>query len=248
MKIQMLTWMFLFLIQGTFCQLKFNNLNEVLTYADNNNISIKQGALDVRSLDANTKIAKAAFKPTINGVGNAGYDPIIPSQVVPDKLFGGTEGKFTKVQFGLPFNVSAGIEASLPIINFEKWEAIRSSHLETDKVRWSLEAVKENLHQQVTIHYYQALACRDLLQVNEENELVLKQLITVMEQRYEKGIVNPVDLNRSKSLLLDNQLLQVEYSGQLNVAMNALYDLLNVPAGQPLILADSLSVDWELPL
>ncbi|HVG14169.1 MAG TPA: TolC family protein [Chitinophagaceae bacterium] len=246
MKKSTLLIILLTLVNISFAQLQFTSVNEVIVYADQHNLSLQKAEANKNIVAVNSGMAKSELSPKINAFSTAGYDPIIPTQVIPDKIFGGTEGKFTKVQFGMPYNFSTGLELSIPLLNFEKWAALQTSRLQIEKAKWTTETAKEALHDRVIETYYKSLAFRGLMATNSENEKVAKQLLAIIEKRKAQGITNPADLNRTKNLVIDIQSTGLEYERNHHLYLNELKSLLNLPQEASLVLKDSLSVNWEL--
>jgi hypothetical protein len=85
---------------------------------------LKQGAVKERINNSEEGISKSALLPKVNVFGVAEYYPVIGSMVVPGKLLGARDDSYQKVQFGLPYNFSGGVEVSMPVVNFEKWEQL----------------------------------------------------------------------------------------------------------------------------
>src|SRR5215208_947132 len=134
------------LTREAMAQTIFFSLQQVLDHADKNNLVLKQAKINQQISVKDESLARTALVPRINLFRTADFYPIIPSQVVPDRIFGGSGDKFTKVQFGLPLNFSTGLEFSMPVINFEKWETLKKMAWQTEQARWSTETEKERLH------------------------------------------------------------------------------------------------------
>jgi len=124
-------WILVFFTGSIIAQVKFSNLDEVLSYADKNSLVGQQASLQQNISKKEEAINKSGLLPKLNVFGTADYYPIIASQVIPQAFFGGSADKYTKVQFGLPYSFSSGVELSVPIINFERWEQLKRFKLQT---------------------------------------------------------------------------------------------------------------------
>jgi len=227
-------------------QLRFASLQEILQYADKNSLVSRQSALQVSISQKDEAINKSGLLPKINLFGTADYYPIISSQVIPAVVFGGPADKYTKVQFGLPYSFSSGVELSIPALNLEKWEQLKRFRLQSLQTDWSTKTNKEALQIQLTQYYYQALLAAELVKLNQSNQQITYELLTLLDKRKSNGVLNPADYNRSKNLQLDMQAAGVEYEKNYTQALIVLHQLLNVPDSLPLLLTDSLAItQWQ---
>lgn len=229
------------LVQGIQAQVRFTSLQEVLQYADKNSLVTRQSQLQQQISRKDEQINKSGLMPKVNVFGTADYYPIIASQVIPEAIFGGSPDKFRKVQFGLPWSFSSGLELSIPVINFEKWEQLKRFRLQAQQTDWTAKVNTESLHIQVTQSYYQALMLRELIQLNKINQQVSAELMGILERRKNNGVLEPSDFNRGKNLQLDIQNEGIEYEKNYRQALITLKQLLNLPEDAQLQLTDSIA-------
>jgi outer membrane protein TolC len=227
-------------------QLQFRSLDEVLAYADNNSLTAKAAQLTEQAAAKDEQLYRSTLMPRLDLVTAADYNVIIPSMVVPDKLLGGTEGKFTTVQFGLPFTLTPAIEFSLPLINPEKWEELKKYALERERAKLNTSMQLEYLHIQLAQAYFNAIAAKELLAVSAESKKTITQLLIILEQRKKEGVLQPVDYNRAKLLQADIDNNAFNWQLLLTKSTNALHQLLNVPATDSITLAEKPTINWEL--
>lgn len=230
-----------------FSQVQFSNLNEVLKYADKNSTVARESNIQRKISEQEVGIARTALVPKVNAFGTADYAPIMPTQVIPETVFGGQDGKYRKVQFGMPWNFSSGIELSIPLLNLEKFTQLQKAKLRTIEIDWAGKTRLENLHIQITQWYYQALAARRMLSLNEENILVVNELTRILEERKRLGILDPSDFNRSQNLQLNIQTAHENYKNLWQQSVVMLRSLLNIPATVAFELRDSITVfQWPM--
>ena len=218
----------------------FKDVGEVLEYANKNSTVARQGNILRQVGTEDVSIAKSGLLPKINIIGTAEYAPIIPSQVIPESIFGGQDDKFRKVQFGMPWNFSGGLELNMPVINFEKWDQLRKARLQASQVNWNQKARLEDLHNQVAQAYYQVLIAKEMIRLNNENSTVIGQLMEMMEERRINGVLEPADYNRAKNLELNIQTAGNDYQHLYEMALINLRSLLNIPGKVKITITDSL--------
>ncbi len=231
---------------GATAQLHFGSLQELLQYADKNSLVTQQARLQQSISRKDEAINKSGLLPKVNLFGTADYYPIITSQVIPESVFGGPADKFTKVQFGLPYSFTSGIELTLPAINFEKWEQLKRFRLQSLQTDWAAKASRDSLRIQLTQWYYQTLLAAELVKLNLLDKEVTDTLMDLMDKRKKNGVLNPADYNRSKNLQLDIASAGVESEKSYTQSIIVLHQLLNLPDSMPLALQDSIaSVYWQ---
>lgn len=227
-------------------QVQFNSLNEVLAYADKHSLTIKTARLHEEVAEKEEQLYRSTLKPRIDIVGASEYNPIIPSLVVPDKLVGGSEGKFRAVQFGLPLTFSSGLEISMPLFHAEKWSALKKQALEKERAKHSTIRTMEGLHITLAQAYYNTLLARELAVLAEESKKVMLQTMAVLEQRKKEGILSPVEYNRAKAANADVNLAALNWDLLFSKSTANLHQLLNIPFTDSLVLPQRLSIDWTI--
>ena len=235
------TLMLLFCGGLLIAQVSFSSLEEVLQYADKNSLVTRQNKLQQEISQKDETINKSGLLPKVNVFGTADYFPIITSQVIPEAIFGGSPGKYTKVQFGLPLSFSSGVELSISVINFEKWEQLKRYRLQSQQTALTAKVNTESLHIQLTQWYYQALFTHELVVLNQHDQQVTDELLRILGERKNNGVLNPADFNRSKNLQLDIQAAGIEYEKNYQESIIVLQQLLNLPWQDSIKLNDSIA-------
>ncbi len=226
-------------------QVQFSSLQELLRYADQHSVVARQGKVLVDASREEIAVQRSGLLPKLNLYGTADYYPIIATQLIPESVFGGQDGKFRKVQFGLPFAFSTGAELSVPVINLEKWKQLEKAKLQSIQIGWTQKTNLESLHIQLTQAYYQELAMKAAVKLNLLNQDVTSRLMHIMEERKQNGILNPADYNRSKNLQLDVLHTAREFERLFLQARISLHALLNLPDSLDIIINDSLpTFNW----
>ena len=228
-------------------QEQINNLEALLQYADAHSTEAKQAQLLPQVAKQDVNIQTSGLYPRINVFSTADYYPIIPSMVVPASLVGGPTDSYTPVQFGLPYVFVAGAELSIPVVDLEKWAQLKRAKTQYQQSQWSSKASMERLHIQVVQQYYQLLVAKDLAKLNEENLETVTELVRIMADRKEAGILEPAEYNRSLNLKLNTETSGIDYAKNIRQAANALYATLGIKDKKQADIAGSLS-DFNWPL
>jgi outer membrane protein TolC len=222
-------------------QVRFNNLGDLLHYAETSSLVSRQSRLQNQISQRDRTISKSSTLPKINLFGTSEYDPVIPSLVVPAAAFGGNSDKYQRVQLGLPLIFSTGAELSLPVLNFEKWEALKRFRMQTAQTALSSQVNRENLYIQLSQWYYQALLTRELVRLSRANLDITDELLSVYESRMKNGVMDPAEYNRGRNLQLDVKTSVVQYDQKYRQSLIVLRQLLDLPDSSSIELADSLA-------
>ncbi|HNP07318.1 MAG TPA: TolC family protein, partial [Cyclobacteriaceae bacterium] len=70
------------------------------------------------------KEAKANLIPKLSINADYKYFIELPYQFMPQSAFGGPEGQFKQVQFGVPHNINANLQLTMPLYNPQVYGAI----------------------------------------------------------------------------------------------------------------------------
>ncbi len=227
-------------------QVKVNNLSELMQYADKHAPAALQTSLSPKISKQDVNIQASGLYPKVNVFGTGDYYPIIATQVIPAEVLGGKPGTYLKAQFGLPYVFAAGAELTMPVVNLEKWAQLSKAKSAYHQSQWNSKAALENFHIQLMQAYYQTLATKDVLYLNNENAETTAELARIMADRYQNGVVNPADFNRTKNLDIDVKNSGYNYDKQLQQVYNNLGAMLNLK-DDSLQLSESL-LDFKWPM
>ncbi|HLO71516.1 MAG TPA: TolC family protein [Flavipsychrobacter sp.] len=231
---------------SAFAQVKVGSLTSLLEYADKHAPAALQAGLSPKMSKQDVNLQASGLYPKINVFGTGDYYPIIATQVIPAEVLGGKPGTYLKAQFGLPYVFAAGAELTMPVVNLEKWAQLSKSKSAYNQSQWNSKVALENFHIQLMQAYYQTLATKDVLSLNDENAETTAELTRIMADRYQNGVVNPSDFNRTKNLDIDVKNAGYNYTKQLQQAYNNLGAMLNLKEDS-LQLSESLT-DFKWPI
>ncbi len=182
----------------------------------------------------------------MNAFATGDYYPLIPTQLIPAEVLGGPAGTYYKAQFGLPYVFVAGAELSIPIVNLEKWTQVAKARAAYHQSEWNSKAALEQFHLQLMQAYYQSLVTKEVLKLNDENVETSNELLRVMKERNEQGVLNPADYNRSKNLQLDVQSSGIGYTKSLQQSANSLNAYLNTGTDSVVLDENLATFNWPM--
>lgn len=223
-------------------QVGFRSVDELLAFAHRQSLMSKLVSKNNEVASKEILIRRAALYPQVNVFGIGEYYPVLATQVIPESIFGGQDGKFRTVQFGLPWNFSAGIELSVPVLNAERYAQLGKSRLELAEVEASGKTAMESLDIQLVHYYYQALLAKQLLRLNEENRHTADTLVALLRLRRNEGTANPADYNRALNLRLQVIAQDEQYRNSYSNSIAYLKRYLDISPNQELTISDSIEV------
>ncbi|MGV6830998.1 MAG: TolC family protein [bacterium] len=211
----------------SFAQAKKWTLQECVTYALENNISIQQSGLDVEQAEINKKDAFGNFLPSLNASGNHSWN-IGLNQNITTGLLQNLTTQFTSL--GLNSNVD--IYRGLRNMN-----SLHRSNLAILASQYQMDRMKDDTALAVANAYLQILFNREQLKVLQGQNQLTKDNISQTQELIDAGVVPPGDI-------LELQATDATQEQQLISAQNNLF-LSKLSLAQLLQLKDYQNFDVE---
>ncbi|RRB07552.1 TolC family protein [Larkinella rosea] len=176
--------------------------------------------------DQQRAASRAALLPTARAFSNFDYNYALPTQLIPAEFLGGQPGEFRSLQFGVPFNLTAGVEVSMPLLS-------RPNRLDIGLTVQNLRIIddqnlvlQDEVSTQVARIYHATLLTRSAIDIARRNVANADTIATIAHQRLAKGQIEPLEFNRLQSIRLtaedvlrQNELTYVRNLNQLKVLL-----------------------------
>lgn len=211
-------------------------LNQLIDKALNNNFSVQSARLDELNTEARIAEIKASARPQVNLSGDYRRYIKIPGQVIPASAFGGPEGAYTAVAFGLPYNLSTTVQASQQLFNQSFLLATKAAKAGRDLSVLQTQKTKEDVAYNVSATYYNLQTTAQQIVFLRSNLTSTDRLIRITSLRYENKLAQGIDVNKLELSRTSSQT-QIE---SLQATYTQLLNNLKYLAGIP--QTDSLSV------
>jgi len=131
-------------------------------------------------------------------------------------------------------------------VDLEKWAQLKRAKTQYQQSQWGSKAAMERLHMQLVQQYYQLLVAKDLAKLNEENIETVTELVRIMADRKDAGILEPAEYNRSLNLKLNTETSGIDYAKNIRQTTNALYAALGIQDEKQAKISGTLS-DFNWP-
>ena len=231
----------LFVSRAVDAQTVVSTVQEALTLARRSNPDLVNARQNRAVQDQQRAVVRASLLPSARLFTNFDYNYALPVQLVPAEFLGGRAGEFRSLRFGLPFVLAAGAEVNVPILN-------RPAHTDRGIVEQNLRIVddqtlvlQDEMSTQTARLYHATLLARSAIALTRRNLSSADTLTQIARQRLDKGLIEPLEYNRIRSLQLTTT--DVLYQNELAYVrnLNQLKLLLGLAPADSLILSEDLS-------
>jgi outer membrane protein len=186
------------------------NIDEIFAQAQGVRPDVKSSELKLTSSEYDLKIAKGARSPrlSMNHSFSTGYSDIRTKPSDPLSKYTFAEQLHDNINYGLGFSLS------IPILN--GWQVnknISNSRLSIESSRYTLEGTKKQLYKSIQQAYSDAVAALKKYNASSKAVTSSEESFRYTEQKFNVGLVTPVDYNAGKTQLLTAQsdLAQAKY-------------------------------------
>lgn len=240
------------------------SIQECLSYAESNNVMVKNALLDYQKQEQVNRNVKSAAFPQINGSLGTTFNPNVAVQSFPNFIAAATYGVliaegvkdgngnpiqapsdygFIQAAFGTKWNANIGITLSQVLFDGQLFVAIQAQKATLDFQQKNLEVTKENIRLNIYKLYYQLAASKTQMAQLDANITRLEKLQHDIKVLYENGFQEKLDVDKA-TVQLNN--LVTEKSNVQNTINNGFYGLkllMGMPIHDTLVLTDSVTDD-----
>lgn len=234
MKYTITIMLLLFVVGTSMAQNKKWTLEECVTYAVENNLSVEQFELDLENAQINEKDALGNFLPNLNAntsySSNTGFS-INPTTNLPTNS---TQN-----------NLSAGISTGINLFNgMRDVHQMNRSKLNTIANQYRLEDLKDDIRLNVANTYLQVISNKESLKVAQAQYAVTEQDLKRTKELVESGVVPMGDLLDIEATAANQQQQIVNAEGQVVISKIALAQLMQITDYENFDTADEA---YEVP-
>ncbi|GAB4025128.1 TolC family protein [Spirosoma koreense] len=222
-------------------QTVISSVQEALTLARRSNPELVNARQNRQIQGQQSSATRASLLPQARFFTNFDYNYSLPVQLVPTELFGGRPGEYRSIQFGLPYVLAAGAEVTVPVVN-------RPLRADVGIVEQNLRVtdtqnlvLQDELSTQTARVYHAAVLTRSAIVITQRNLSAADTLTQIARQRLEKGVIEPLEYNRIRSVQLTTA--DVLYQNELAYVrnLNQLKLLLGLTPTDSLLLSEELT-------
>lgn len=213
------------------------SLEESIEIALQNNRNLKLAKSDIDIAGEKRKEAAGNLLPKLNFSADYRYFTELPYQLMPASVFGGPPGTYKEVQFGVPQNLSANLQLSVPVVNPVAINSMKTVKLAADIATVQYQMTEEEVVLNVSQAYYNAQILLSQISFLDTNIISTAKLEKSVSLLHDQDMAKKTDAERVK-LQLDQLVAKRSFiHTQYKQVTNSLEFLMGKP------VTDSLEVE-----
>lgn len=208
-------------------QTVLSNVNEAIELAKKQNADVQIAHQNTQVQSWNITAAKGIRMPQLKFTTALDYNFVLPTQLIPAQFFGGKEGEYRGVQFGVPFNLTAGLEANAPLWNAALKQDVKIAQQNQKLVDLQNLVLVDDLSTQVARLYFATAFTQLYLDITRQNLANADSIARIAWERKDKGLIDQLEYNRSRNtklavedVLKQNELAYAKNLNQLRLLLN----------------------------
>ncbi len=220
-------------------------LDECISYALQNQVTIRQAQLDQQITDQDVKASLSAWLPQIRTEYNLQHNLKLPVSFFPD--VNNPDGPRRAVTLGLKNTSNVLFQADQIIYSNDVMLASRAARYSRLRASQNTENEKINLIVAVSKAYYDILITQEQLKVVESDQVRIERLLKDAYSQYESGVTDKIDYKRASITLNNSRAQKRSITEALKYKYTYLKQLTGLPQEKKLgVSFDSSGVQQEL--
>lgn len=193
----------------------------------NKNLQISRNNQQIS--EQKTKEVQANLIPKLDVNGEYKYFTDLPYQLMPMSVFGGPEGQFKEAQFGVPHNINANLQLSVPLYNAQLYSNIATTKIASEMSSLQYKKTEEQVFFEVSNLYYNAQILQHqtlFLDSNIHNNSVLLKTMRLLKSQL---LAKETDVTRITLQLLQLQTQKDLLINKYQQVLNGLKIMVGLP-------------------
>ena len=198
----------------------------------------RMNILDQKSkgVDLKAKEVQANLIPKVYLNADYKYFIDLPYQLMPQSIFGGPNGSFRAVQFGVPHVIAANATIQIPIYMGQIYSAIQKVDFAKAELAIQIEKSKEDIYFEVTTLYRNAQLLQNKLNFLDTATVNTSKLLSLAKNLQLADLATSTDVKKVQLqlMMLENQKLKV--SSSVSQVLDALKIYMGISVTDPLTI------------
>ncbi len=220
----------LFIVTGfTAVQAQVWTLQQCIDTAQVYNKTLQMSRNNIAISQQKRKEASANLIPKITANADYKYFTDLPTQLMPASVFGGPAGTFKETQFGVPHNINANLQLSMPLYNPQVFGAMQSTKIAAELSGLQLQKTEEQIYFDISNLYYNGQLLLRQLSFIDSNVVNTAKLLRNMKLLKEQLMAKGTDVSKVQ---LQKEQLETQrelVSSRYDQVMNALKFAMGIP-------------------
>ncbi|MGM9511914.1 TolC family protein [Larkinella sp. GY13] len=237
---------------STLTQAQDLTLQQLIDKALTSNLSVQSAQFDETKTEARIAEVKAGARPSVNLTGDYKRYLKIPGQVVPASAFGGPEGSYQTLAFGLPYNLSTSVQASQALYNPSVMIGLKAAKTSREVSALQTRQVKEDVAYNVAATYYNLQTTAQQMAFLRRNIVSSDKMIQITDLQRQNQLAKGVDVDRLRLSKTASETQIESLQATYNQLLNLLKYLTGTPQSEPLAVLTQIdettpTVAFEAP-
>ncbi len=194
---------------------------------NNKKIIISQNNEEISVQKRKEVTANLIPKLSLNGDYKYYFD--LPTQLMPLSAFGGPEGQFNAVQFGVEHNINANVQLNMPIYQPELYGGIKATKIGIQATSLQSEMTKEEIILEISNLYYSAQIIKNQLVFVDSNITNTSVLLEHVELFRSQQLVTQSDVDKVKLQKEQLELMKLQLDNKYKQVIMGLNMLIGLP-------------------
>lgn len=218
-------------------------LPQCIDSALSNHKSLQVGRNNLQLGKLKQQEAKSNLWPKATASTDYKYFTNLPYQLLPLSVFNGPEGQYKEAQFGVPHNLGANVQLSMPLYNPQLKAAIQASEIADEMGNLQLEKSEEQVIFEVTNLYYNAQILQHQLLFVDSNLVNVNRLLATMQVLRAQGLAKGTDQGKIELQQAQLQSQRSTLEGKLTQVLNGLKFFMGKDLAEPLRVPKEFALD-----
>lgn len=215
-------------------------LEECIDYALEHQVDIKNARLEAYQSKTQVNQILAAGYPQLSANATMTYFPEVPVTVLPGELNFIEPGVPAAVQFGTPWQGSAGLSLSQLVVDGTFFIGLKAAREVAKLSEKNTLRTQEETALSVSKAYYSALISGESLNTLDENISRVKKLYDETKALNESGFAEKIDVERLQITLANLQIQRQKAEGYVELSHDLLKFQMGMPVQEDLELLESV--------
>ena len=242
-KMMITTLLALLLIQGSVVVAQTKNefsVKQAVDYSLKNAVQVKNALLDIKIQEQVNRQYTAIALPQVSSSLTSNHYFDIPTNLLPGEIVN-RPGTKVPVQFGSPWNTTAGIDLSQILFDGQVFIALKARKntllLSSKTAEVTAEQIKANVYKV----YYQLVVGKKQLTALDANIVRFEKLLAEVREIYKNGFAERLDIDKVVVQINNIKTEKVKIENLLLTGNSGLKFLMGMPQKEELVLTDTLS-------
>ena len=222
-------------------------LQKCIDTAQVHNKNLQIGRHNMTIGEQKMKESKANLIPKITANTEYKYFTSLPYQLMPLSTFNPTapEGQFKEAQFGVPHNINANLQLSMPLYNPQVYGAIQTTKIASELTELQYKKTEEQVYFEISNLYYNAQILHHQIDFIDNNLINAERLLKNTQLLNEQLLAKGTDVNKVKLQVSQLTTQKETISSKYNQVLNALKFAMGIAIEQNIQIDSSIQYQTE---